>query len=97
MKKIPASIKRLFWDVNKESVDIEEHCSYIISRIIDYGNSPDVTWMKRTYSDEKIKEVVCKRRGLSKKSGYFWAAYYKIPKGEIKCIQRSYLKEPSLF
>ena len=97
MKEIPVFIKRLFWDVDKESVDIEQHCSYIISRIVDYGNPHDVKWMKKTYNDEEIKEVICKRKGLSKKSGYFWAAYYKIPEEEIRCIQKSYPKELSLF
>lgn len=81
------SIKRLFWDVDKESVDIEKHRFYIISRIIDYGKPQDIKWMQNTYTEEEIKEVICKRRGISKKTAYFWSAYYRIPKEEIKCLQ----------
>lgn len=92
MKGLPDSIKRLFWDVDKETIDIEKHSSYIISRIMDYGNCRDIRWMRQTYTDEKIKEVVCKRKGLSKKSAYFWAAYYKIPKERIRCLQESFPK-----
>jgi predicted solute-binding protein len=97
MKKLPASIKRLFWDVDKESVDIEKHWSFIISRIMDYGNCRDIQWMKQTYTDDQIKEVVCKRKGLSKKSAYFWAAYYKIPKEEVRCLQEFFPKELRVF
>ncbi|MEK9149557.1 MAG: hypothetical protein AAB267_05865, partial [Candidatus Desantisbacteria bacterium] len=39
--RINSSIKRLFWDVDKDSVDIDQHRFYIISRIIDYGNIDD--------------------------------------------------------
>ncbi|MDI6603485.1 MAG: hypothetical protein QME57_05300 [Patescibacteria group bacterium] len=97
IKEISSSIKRLFWDVDKESVDIERHRSYIISRIIDYGNHHDVNWMKKVYTEEEIKEVIYKKRGISRKSAYFWAAYYKIPKEKIRCLQESFPKRLRLF
>lgn len=90
-------IKRLFWDVDRESVDAKKDQFYIISRIIDYGNLRDIKWMRGTYTDEEIKEVICKRRGISKKSVYFWAAYYKIPKEKIKCLQESFPRELQMF
>jgi hypothetical protein len=80
-------IKRLFWDVDKDAVDIRAHRSYIIKRIMDYGNSEDVKWMLRAYSPEEIIEVVKKSRGLSRKSAYFWAAYFNIPLEEIACLK----------
>ncbi|MBU0701118.1 hypothetical protein KKE26_07505 [bacterium] len=92
-----SSIKRLFWDVDRDSVDVEKHCFYIISRIIDYGNIDDIKWMKNTYTDEKIKEIICKKKGISKKSAYFWTAYYKIPVEEVRCLQESFPKELQLF
>lgn len=27
----------LFWDVDKDSLDMDEHASYIIKRVLEYG------------------------------------------------------------
>ncbi|MEK7274599.1 MAG: hypothetical protein AAB110_05035 [Candidatus Desantisbacteria bacterium] len=92
-----SSVERLFWDVDRDSVDVEKHRFYIISRIIDYGNIDDIKWMKNTYTEDEIKEIICKKKGISKKSAYFWMAYYKIPIEEVKCLQESFPKELQLF
>lgn len=86
-RKIPKRVKRLFWDVKKEEVNLELHYPYIISRIMDFGNEEDVQWMLKTFSQEQIKEVVKKRKGLSKKSAIFWSVYLGIPRGEIECLK----------
>ncbi len=92
MDLIPERVKRLFWDVDKESVDPKLHRSYILKRIMDHGDTEDVRWMLSTYCPEEIMEVLRKSRGLSRKSGYFWAAYFNIPKEEIECLKMSYPK-----
>ena len=91
---IPEKVRRLFWDVNKETVDLVCHRAYIIRRIMDYGTVEDVKWMLRTYSPQEMAEVLRMRRGLSRKSACFWAAYFKIPKEEIACLKMPYQKEP---
>jgi hypothetical protein len=87
MDLIPERVKRLFWDVDKETVDLKLHRSYIVLRIMDYGNMDDVKWMLKTYSDEEIIEVVKKRRGLTRKSAYFWSTYLKIPIEEVASLK----------
>ena len=94
---IPERIRRLFWDVNKETVDVDGHRAYIIPRIMDYGTTEDVKWMLRAYSPQEISEVLKKRRGLSRKSACFWAAYFNIPKEEIACLKSPYPKKPRPF
>ncbi len=90
--KILEKIKRLFWDVNKEDVGLKAHHAYIIRRILDYGEIEDIKWMLSTYSKEEIVKVIKKSRGLSRKSAYFWSAYFGIPQKEIACLIRPYLK-----
>ena len=92
MELIPERIQRLFWDVDKEKVDIKTHRSYIIRRTMDFGNIEDVKWMLAIYSAEEIVEVVKKNRGLSRKSAYFWSNYFNIPKEEIECLKMPYQK-----
>jgi len=92
MDLIPKRIKRLFWDVNKDDVDVRRHRPYVIRRIMDYGDVEDVKWMLKIYSTDEIIEVVKKSHGLSRKSAYFWSTYFNIPKEEIECLKRLYQK-----
>jgi hypothetical protein len=89
---IPERIGKLFWDVDRNAVDLKRHRSYIIKRIMDYGNTEEVKWMLKTYSSEELIEVVKKGRGLSRKSAYFWAAYFDIPREEIACLKTYFPK-----
>ncbi|MGB9628965.1 MAG: DUF6922 domain-containing protein [Thermodesulfobacteriota bacterium] len=88
--KIPEKIKRLFWDVDKDAVDINIHRFYIIRRIMDYGNLGDVQWMLNSYSSEDIVGVVKKSRGLSRRSAWFWVHYFRIPPEEVECLKTSF-------
>jgi hypothetical protein len=91
--RIPEHIQRLFWDVKKEGVDIDLHRSYIIRRIMDFGNLDDVKWMLETYSPEEIVEVVKKSRGLSRRSAWFWTRYFHISPEEVACLKRPSTEE----
>lgn len=86
-REIPEHVKRLFWDVRKEEIDLHLHCPYIISRIIDYGNGEDVKWMLKTYKQKQIVEVLKRRRGISRKSAIFWSIFFQIPQEEIECLK----------
>lgn len=93
MKSIPEKTKRLFWDVKKEDVDVVLHRSYILRRIMDYGNIEDVKWMLNTYSSEEIIEVVKKSRGLSRRSAWFWVHYFQISPEGVECLKMSSTQE----
>lgn len=89
MDLIPPKIKRLFWDVEKEIVNPKLHQAYIIRRIMDYGNIDDVKWMLKQYSPAEIIDVVKKSRGLSRRSAWFWAHYFRISPEEVECLKKS--------
>ncbi|MEM3112478.1 MAG: hypothetical protein QXY90_05510 [Candidatus Anstonellales archaeon] len=88
--KIPEEIKRLFWDVRKDELDLKLHRFFIIARIVDFGDMEDVKWMLKTYSKEEIVEVIKNRRGISRKSAIFWSVYLDIPREEIQCLKTLY-------
>ena len=94
---IPERVQRLFWDADKKRVDLRFHRSYIIRRIMDYGDLDDVRWMVVTYSSEEIIGVLKKGRGLSRKSGSFWGSHFGVPKEEVACLQVPYQKKLSPF
>ena len=91
--KIPEKTKRLFWDVDKDAVDSKLHRSYIIRRIVDYGNIEDVKWMLNAYSSGDIIEVVKKSRGLSRRSAWFWVHYFQISPEEVECLKTSLIQK----
>jgi hypothetical protein len=98
IKKIPkiSNLKdifdsNLFWDA--EDIDIERHAAYIISRVLDYGNEKDLKILRGIYPDEKLIEVVKKKRGLMPKTAKFWSVYFKIPIKEIECLKMYYQKK----
>ncbi len=67
-----SKFKKLFWEADVTAVDLDEHDHYLIERILEYGDIQEVKWMFEHYNKAKIKEVLCRRRGLSKKSLFFW-------------------------
>lgn len=83
----------LFWDA--EDIDLEKNAGYIIARVLDFGNGKDIATLRSIYPDEKIIEVIKKRRGLMPKTAKFWAVYFKIPLEEITCLKMYYQKMPS--
>jgi hypothetical protein len=97
MERIPPQVERLFWDVDKKSVDVRAHRFYIIKRIMDYGNLEGIRWMMQNYTAKEITEVVRKSRGISRKSAYFWSAYYRIPLEEVECLKESSRLGPRPF
>lgn len=68
----------LFWDADPADIDPEKHAPFIIARIFARGSIDDVRWAKRTYGEEKLKQVVINNRTLDNKSQNFWCQYFQI-------------------
>lgn len=84
-------VSNLFWDA--EEIDIDKHAAYIISRVLDYGNEKDLKILREIYPDEKLIEVIRKRRGIMPKTAIFWSVYFNISITEIECLRMYYQKK----
>lgn len=73
--------KKYFWDSDVSAIDIIQYKFYIIERILEFGNVPEVKWMFDNYSTKAIKEILDSSRNISEKSSSFW----KIFLGFEKC------------
>lgn len=71
---IPSSVTRLLWDVCREKVDVARHARFIISRVLDFGDGDAVLWLKHTYGDRAIRDVVTSRSSLNPKTIAYWTA-----------------------
>lgn len=68
--------QELFWDVNPKKIDPKKHATYIIERILDFGNTREVRWMKKYYTAQRIKKVLSKSRVIHKKSRSLWSLIF---------------------
>ena len=57
-KNIPNSVKKLFWDVNKENLDTDLHKKSITERVLNYGGLADWKWLSSVYGKETIIETL---------------------------------------
>lgn len=62
---MPTELKKYFWDVEFEKLDLEKNKRYIISRLYCYGDLKAIRWIKQTYTKTDIEEVAKKSRNLT--------------------------------
>lgn len=70
--KISNNIKRLFWDVKKDSLDLEKNCKEIMTRTINYGSLHEWHWLIEQYGKKSISDFLHKtqRNSLRLESKY---------------------------
>jgi hypothetical protein len=83
---IPKEIRPFFWDVSQESFDPVSYPRYTIGRLLEFGDESAVAWMRQTFSEAQIREVLCGERRLSRRSANFWALVYRIPPAEVVAL-----------
>ena len=86
----------LFWDTDPKKIDPVLHKRYIIERILKLGNFDDYHWMRDTYSEEDVKNVIMEERvDLDPRSLNFWCHNYNIE--ESICTKKLSAKTQELF
>jgi len=92
MKTIPQFLKKYFWDVNFTDFDSKKYEVFVIKRILEYGNTKAVRWLFKNFKEEKIKNVLLKRRGFSFKTINFWVSFFDLDPKKVLCLSKSYQK-----
>jgi len=87
---IPKDLHTLFWDVNLENFDPLQYPQYTIFRILELGDRPAIAWLRTTFSEDQIKEVIRNEQRLSPRSANFWALVYGIPLEETAALRESH-------
>ena len=60
-KVIPPIIRRLFWDMDAQKLDIRAHAKTIIERVLNDGNLADWRWLVSTYGNGKIQSALAEK------------------------------------
>ena len=83
---IPQQLRYFFWDTNCDSFDPHSHPQYTIFRLLEYGDSDAIKWMRQNFSEEEIVAVLRSEKRLSPRSANFWALVYGIPHDEVTAL-----------
>lgn len=87
--ELPEFLRPLFWDTNFDRLRIAGHEQYIIKRMLELGDLPEVRWMMRRFPRQQIVETLRRSRGISRKSAHFWSLVLGVPPEEVRCLTAS--------
>ena len=94
---MPVFLEKYFWDVDFKKIDFQQRKSYVLKRVLEFGDNQAVQWMWRNFKKEEIKEVLLHGRGFTKKSANFWALMLNVPKEKILCLKKHSLRAPKII
>jgi len=83
----------LFWDIHLTSLDLEQHASYIVDRVISLGTLDDFLKIKSFYGHQKISDILKELRYLDDKALHFSSVYFNIPLSEFRCFTQKQLTQ----
>lgn len=84
-KAFPVLNKRIFWDVNFDTLDYDKKASFIIERVFERGDVPDIRACRRYYGDELIREVLTNAKWLSLQTIYLACAVLNNELTDYRC------------
>ena len=77
--------KRLFWDVNFETLDFNKKDAFVIERVFERGDVEDIRACRRYYGDEKLSAVLTNAKWLSLTTIYLACALFGNQLTDYKC------------
>ena len=81
----PELNKRIFWDINFDTLDYHKRASFVIERVFERGDVPDIRACRRFYGDDLIKSVLIKAKWLPLSSIYLACALFNNELTDYKC------------
>ncbi len=95
-KEKPVFHKRIFWDVVFENIDYDAKANFVIERVFERGDVPDIRNCRRYYGDEKVSEALLNAKFLPLHTIYLASAVIGKPLKEFRCYILRQLN-PTLF
>jgi hypothetical protein len=78
-KPKPIFNKRILGDVMFENIDYDLRANFVIERVFERGDVPDIRNCRRYYGDEKVTIALLKSNSLSSKRLYLASAVINRP------------------
>ena len=55
---LPKALHRYSWDVDAKRLNIHKYRQFVIERILEFGDERAIRWVRRTFGDDPIRQVV---------------------------------------
>jgi hypothetical protein len=81
----------LFWDVNVESIDLQQHRASVIERITTRGRLDEFREILNYYGWDIVKQTLLQTRCLDKVTLAFCSALFDLPISEFRCYKLAQL------
>lgn len=75
----------LFWDIDLAQINLSQHKSQIIFKVVEFGFLIDWELIKKLYSKEEIVEVVTNLGTLDKRTHAYLSLVLDIDKTQFRC------------
>lgn len=76
---------RIFWDVRFDDLDYENKAAFIIQRVFERGDVPDIRACRRYYGDDKIRTVLTNAKWLPLQTIYLACAVLDNELTDYRC------------
>ena len=87
---IPKKFSSYFWDVDFETLSLENAPTLILKRFLDRGDTNAILWIKKHYTSREIIKLLSFTRDLSQKTANFWADLLSVDHKKVRCLQKPY-------
>jgi hypothetical protein len=74
---LPEPLRPFFWDVDFQRLSVGESSYFIISRLMEHGDEPEIRFLLETYSQKEMIHVLKNSRSLSSRSRGFWKIVFE--------------------
>jgi len=79
--------RRYFQDVDPSSIDPVTHATFVIERLLELGDEAAIAWLRSTFTQEQVLDVLRTDRNLTPLSANFWAILYGIPANDVVALR----------
>lgn len=81
--------RKLFWDIDPSTLDLERHRKYVVARVLEYGTLDDWRLLVRRFTLESVVAVAQTLRTLDPKALSFLATVGHVPRNSFRCYTLS--------
>ena len=75
----------LFWDVDRDTLDLTAHKKFIVQRVLERGNLDDWRLLKQCYTVDGVVSIAQQLRSLDPMALSFIACVGNIPRETFRC------------
>lgn len=81
--------KYLFWDTDSTTVDLERNSSYVVQRVLEYGELSDWRLLRAYYGLKRIVEIAKQLRSLDPKALSFLCVVSDTHEEDYRCYSQT--------